>query len=251
MLFAIKKILDPFLQPLGFCLVLAGVGLLLAALKKRRTGMTLAAAALLLLWAFSTQPLSRALILPLEARFAPYPEEHGPQVDYVVVLGAGHSSDPRLPVTAHLSGQAMGRLVEGIRILRMNPGSMLVLSGAGVTDPIPESRVMARAAVALGVDPGRIIEEPASRDTKDQAILLPPLLHGRPFALVTSAYHMPRAVALFRKAGSAPIPAPAAHLARPGSLRFSPMPSADSLGRSNKAFHEYFGLLWARLRGQV
>ena len=251
MVFAIKKILDPFLQPLGFCLVLAGLGLVLAALKRRKTGMGILAAALLLLWAFSTPSLSRALIRPLEGRYAPYPESVGPPVGYVVVLGAGHASDPGLPVTAHLSGQAMARLVEGIRILRQNPESMLVLSGAGVTDPVPESLVMARVAVALGVNPERIIEEPLSRDTKDQALLVPPLLQGQAFALVTSAYHMPRSVALFRKAGASPIPAPAGHLARPGAGRLSLVPSADALARSHKALHEYFGIMWAGFRGQI
>lgn len=251
MLFSLKKIADPFLQPLGFCLVLAGLGLLLALFRRRRAGLTLIAGAFLLLWAFAVPPVSRALILPLEARFPPYPETGGPRVSYVVVLGAGHSSDPALPVTSYLSGQAMARLTEGVRILLQNPGSLLVLSGAGVTDPVPESRVMARVAAVLGVPPDRIIEEPDSRDTKDQAVNVPPLLQGRPFALVTSAHHMPRAMALFRKAGADPVPAPTAYLARPGGDRFSLAPDIDSLYRSSKAFHELFGLFWARLRGQI
>ena len=71
-----------------------------------------------------------------------------------------------------------------------------------------------------------------------------------PFVLVTSATHMKRAVALFNFHGLDPIPAPTYFLIKE-SDRVTPMPSSGSLGKSEAAFHEYLGIVWANLMGQT
>ena len=74
-----------------------------------------------------------------------------------------------------------------------------------------------------------------------------------PFVLVTSATHLPRSMALFRKMGMAPIPAPAGPTCK-ASHPLSPddfFPSSNALDNTSQAMHEYVGMLWAKMRGQI
>ncbi len=249
-MFAIKKILDPFLQPLGFFFLLAGTGVILAVFKKRKkAGIIIIVVSLAGLWAFSTPLVSQAILRPLERQYPPFPEQSLPEIDFVVVLGGGHNADPCLPVTSHLSGPALSRLVEGLRIYRCTQPSKLVFSGAAFKGGESEAVVMARVACAMGVDPEDIITETKSRDTKDHARFIRPIVTDRPFALVTSAFHMPRAMGMIKKVGLGPVPAPCGHFT--GSRGISLVPSARALYGSHRAVHEYYAQLWARIRQQI
>ena len=83
---------------------------------------------------------------------------------------------------------------------------------------------MARVALIMGVNPPDIILESASRDTEEQARLIKPMVGREKFFLVTSASHLPRAMAMFHKLGLEPVAAPVGHLVQqaphwsPGSL---------------------------------
>ncbi len=76
---------------------------------------------------------------------------------------------------------------------------------------LPESKIMADLAIELGLDKRDIVEESAALDTEDQAILIKKIVGKDKFILVTSAFHMPRSMAFFRKNGMDPIPAPTGH----------------------------------------
>ena len=72
--------------------------------------------------------------------------------------------------------------------------------------------------------------------------------------MVTSALHMPRAMAIFRKQGMEPIPAPTDYVVkvREGGVRLGMfIPSAGALEKVGRAIHEYLGLLWGKLRSQM
>jgi uncharacterized SAM-binding protein YcdF (DUF218 family) len=101
--------------------------------------------------------------------------------------------------------------VEGIRIYRNLPGSKLILSGGGGFDPVPNAKIMANVASILGINDSDMILEPDSKDTKDEAILIQKIVGDNKFILVTTASHMPRSMALFKKRGMQPIPAPIDH----------------------------------------
>jgi uncharacterized SAM-binding protein YcdF (DUF218 family) len=170
-----------------------------------------------------------------------------------VVLGGGHVSDPRLPANSQISAAALGRLVEGVRLYKALPGSKLLLSGGVVFDPVPEAEVMAQVAVVLGVKPHDIRLESNSRDTAEEAEMIAKMIGKEKFILVTSAAHMPRSMALFRRRGLEPIPAPADFRA-PEPRSSSPsrfFPGAGFLGQTQTAVHEYVGLAWAWLRGEI
>jgi uncharacterized SAM-binding protein YcdF (DUF218 family) len=101
------------------------------------------------------------------------------------------------------------------------------------------------------MDPARIVAETKSRDTNDQAHFLADELQGRPFALVTSAFHIPRSLMLFQRQGLKPIPAPAdfrSATGKPGVRSF--IPTAGGLFMAQLAVHEYLGLVFYGLQGR-
>jgi len=255
-MFLFKKIVGPLLFPVSICLEILLLGLaLLWFTKRQRAGKILVSIGTVLLLALSYSGVSDRLLRPLEYRYPPLlgTGEGLKDVNWVVVLGAGHHSDPGLPVTSQLSEGAITRLAEGIRIHRLLPESKLLLSGSGVFDPVSNARLMAELAVSLGVDREKIVLEEESRDTEEEARLVRRLVGEDRFVLVTSASHMPRSMAIFRAAGTRPVPAPTGHRVkeRQGGIRPAMFfPSAGDLKKAETAVYEYLGILWAGLRGK-
>ena len=255
-MFLFKKLVAPFLMPVPFCLALVFAGLfLLWFTGRQRAGRWLATAGALLLLFFGYGFASHGLLASLERRYAPVADaaQAAGRVRWVVVLGGGSSSDAGLPPAARLSEASLQRLVEGVRLQRQLPGSRLLLSGGSVFGSDPDAETMRALALSLGADPATLVQDAASPDTETQAQVVRAQLGGEEFFLVTSASHMPRAVALFRKAGTNPLPAPTHFLAQE-SRGISPsdfFPGAGGLRRAEASVYEYLGLAWAKARGKV
>lgn len=247
--FLLKKLVGGLLMPLPGTLILIAVGTVLWHRGHRRWGRALVAGPCILLWLASLPPVADALIRRVETREPAFP---GDSVDFVVVLGGGHVSEERLPLSARLSSPTLHRLAEGVAIARAQPWSTLVFSGWGGADTRSNAEVYRDVALAWGVPAGRMRVEPRPRDTHEEAELLAPVLRGRAFALVTSATHMDRALAHFRAQGLNPVPAPTGHLAQEprayGVLGL--IPGESELWRTRVAVYEILGRAWARLRGQ-
>ncbi|UCH79938.1 MAG: YdcF family protein [Nitrospiraceae bacterium] len=135
----------------------------------------------------------------------------------------------------------------------MIPGSKLLLSGGSGINGDSSAEVMAQVATSIGIDEQDIIMEARSRDTRDEALVIQSMAVDERFILVTSALHMPRSMALFRKLGMNPVPAPAGFLSTEtisrGPSRF--FPSSVNLRKVEFAVHEYLGILWAKLQNQM
>ena len=261
-MFILKKIAALFFYPVGLCLVILILGLFcLWATRRQRLGKVLAALGTLLLLLMSTPFISSRLLLPLERRYPAllHPEtvswgsKNSTSPKWIVVLGGGHVSDPSLPANSQINAAALSRLVEGVRLHQVTPGSKLLLSGGTVFDPVPEAELMARIAGFLGVKPQDIRLESRSRDTAEEAKIIAEMIGREKFILVTSAAHMPRAMALFKKRGLQPIPAPADFRApkrqSSGPVHF--FPGTGPLRQTQAAMHEYLGLAWVWLRGEI
>lgn len=247
--FILKKVLGALLMPLPVVLILGAAGWVLWVRGKRgRLGQLLVALALVLLWGLAFAPLSERVASPLEHDYPAFP---GDSVDYVVVLGSGHDSDPTLPVSSRLSGQGIYRLVEGVRIAVAEPWAGVIFSGYGGADPRPNALVYRDVALALGLDSTRTQVEPTPQDTHQEAVLLAPVLRGHRFALVTSAMHMPRAMALFRAEGLDPVAAPTGFMtAQPQPFDWmEAFPDERALLMTHRAWYERLGRVWARVRG--
>lgn len=159
---------------------------------------------------FVSHPVARAL----EYRFPPLSDEkldaEAKGVRYVVVLAGSFVDDPSLPLTSQLKGATLSRALEGARLHRKIPGSKLVLSGGG-KQRLPVAAVIPQLLTSLGLDPQDLILETQSQNTYEEVLNLKNLLGSERFVLVTSAIHMPRAMALFQKSGLHPVPAPTDH----------------------------------------
>ena len=255
-MFFFKKLVGPFLMPVPFCLVLLLSGLALVWFTRRqRAGkwlVTLGALALLLL---GYGVLSSRLLTSLERQHAPVVDVSAAagRVRWVVVLGGGSSADAGLPAVMRLSEGTLARLIEGVRLQRQLPGSKLLLSGGSVYGSAPDAETMRALAVELGVDPASLDLDTVSPDTETQAEVVRARVGAEEFYLVTSASHMPRSLALFRKAGTNPLPAPT-HFLTQQNRSFSPgdlFPSSGGLRRAEAATYEYLGLAWAKVRGKI
>ena len=242
----------PMTVTLGFCFF----GLfLLWFTRKQKTGKAMVTGGLILLTVFSYGVVSAPLLKEIERKYpvyTPRSEDVG-RISHVVVLGAGHVSEAALPLTGQIHSQALVRLIEGIRLYRELPGSKLILSGGIGFDPVPNAEILQGIALQIGVSPEDIIIEDQSKDTKDEAKFLKPVLGETPFILVTSAYHMPRAMGLFKNLGMDPIPAPTGHGVRERRGGLYPsmfFPDPGGLATTERIMKESLGTLWARLRGQ-
>jgi uncharacterized SAM-binding protein YcdF (DUF218 family) len=263
-LFWLKKFVSFWLMPFPLCmtLLIAGVVLLLWT-RRKRLGRGLIVVATLLLMLFSNKFFSHALVRPLETRYAAIPELPAgaplpPELAacrFVVVLGSGNGNAPGLSATNQMSVAALARIVEAVRVLRVLPSARLILSGPG--DPARPERpthaeMLARAAESLGIERRRMIFIVDVRDTEDESLAVKRLVGAEPFAVVTSAWHMPRSIALFRHAGLAPLPCPADFTARAGDdVQWQDLLwDTGSLERSTWGVRERIGYLWIWLRGR-
>ncbi len=254
-MFMFKKIVGLVCSPLSLVLALLLLGtFLLWCVRRQRAGrisVTLGTGLLI----FCSYSFGAGLLLnPLEHRYPALLHPPGNvSLQWVVVLGGGGVTIPRISPASRLSQASLARLVEGDRLQRELPGSFLLLSGGAVNDPTPEAEVMGSLARSLGVDPGRLVLESVSRDTEEQARMIKSMLGKQKFILVDSASHLTRTMALFQKQGLNPIPAPVGPtIGNNHSIHFfSCFPRASRLQGSEDAMHEYLGLAWAWLRGAV
>lgn len=174
------------------------------------------------------------------------------EVRYVVVLGGLSNQQKEWPITSQIGSTMLMRLAEGIRLSRELPNADLVLSG-GSRNSVSDAEMMRELSVALGVDPRKILLETESTSTAEEAIFLKELLEGKKFILVTSARHMPRAMAIFRHIGLDPIPAPTGHLAdSTKSVEWLDlMPRSGNMGLFTHVLYEYIGFLKAKLVNHI
>jgi uncharacterized SAM-binding protein YcdF (DUF218 family) len=260
MAFELKKLIGFLLLPFTVSLILMGVGMLIVGRERFRTwGKRLLVGGLVWLVITSNRGVGTALVSVLERQYPAQGDTLAGAVTtckVVVILGAGHADTASLAATHRLSPSALARLVEGVRIAHALPAAELWVSGPGANPSLPtHASVLRASAVALGLSPDRVVELTTGRDTEGEASAVRARWpHPEPVALVTSAWHMPRAVALFRKAGLAVVPCPADYASRwNDDLRLGDYLAWDVSGleRSTKAIYEFLGLTWSKLTGRL
>jgi len=241
----LKECVAALTAPLMLALLLAFAAGVVAWRGRKRAAVGLLAAALVVIYAASAGAVGDWLLNPLEARYPPLRDQSALEVRWIVILGSSYTPRDGIPVTAALDQDALVRIVEGVRLMRLNPEAKLLVSG-GAADGLPRSaQGYAELARDLGIGQDSLVVSDQSLDTNEEARDVVKLLGAEPFLLVTSAYHMPRAMRLMRRAGARPIAAPTGQLVKAGqgfdwrALR----PSSAGLGKSERAVHEYLGFL--------
>ena len=169
------------------------------------------------------------------------------------MLAGGNGISEDIPAASIVSVVTLCRLVEGVRLWAKHPEARLLLSGGGKRAHVSEAEAMAKVARMLGVPEQQIDLDERSIDTEDQAKTISKLVEGHCAVLVTSAYHMSRAVGLFEKYGTTPLPAPTDFIVKTARsdriIDFERLvPNAGALWYSARALHEYAGMAWMKLK---
>jgi uncharacterized SAM-binding protein YcdF (DUF218 family) len=257
----LKKLISSFLMPLPLCLGLVAAGVLLLWFTRRqRAGRWLVTIGLALLTLFSYNAVANLFIRPLENDYHPLLVEarrdpldaRAKGARWIVVLGGGHFLDRQLPPNTELSEMTLARLIEALRLKKQLPAAKVILSGGFGRDGLTHAQVMADTAVELGFAREDLVLEQRTFDTAEEARFISTLVGADPFILVSSASHLPRAVALFRKQGRDPLPSPTGFTTIDSPEDMGDLfPTASSIRKTERAWHEYIGRIWSRMRGQL
>jgi uncharacterized SAM-binding protein YcdF (DUF218 family) len=261
--FIASKILGFFSLPSNVLLVAGLLGLLLLLSKRTvRAGRRLIGAALVLTLAFGLLPFGMLLLMPLEERFPPWDASRG-DPDGIVVLGGMFEPEVANRPDSGLN-EAAERVTAIAGLARRYPAAKILFSGGDVL-PIPVASGLmpgrateAHTAAALfeefGIPKSRILLEDRSRTTAENAAFSLPVARPQPgerWLLVTSAWHMPRAIGAFRAAGFPVEAYPVDYRTPSGAGLWIPFGSVSTgLRRTDTAAREWFGLLAYWLTGR-
>ncbi len=254
-MFLFKKTVGMLLSPLTVCILFLVCGVFFLLLKKKeKMSKSIIVFGVISLVFISFNIFPDKILGYLEHKYQPLIHiKLISDARWIVVLGGGCKGDLMLDPISRLTSDSLFRVVEGISIHNKIPESKIIFSGGSVFSTISESKAMADVALGLGVNKDKIVEESEGPDTEAQALLIKKIVGNDKFILVTSAFHMPRSMAVFNKAGMHPIAAPAGYLVKKRKninlLLF--FPKSAEIKKMELAVHEYLGLFWAKIRGRI
>jgi uncharacterized SAM-binding protein YcdF (DUF218 family) len=205
-LFYISKLLWGLAEPSTLLIALLVAGAVLLFTRYSRTGRWLVAVAALLGVIGGFSPLSTWLILPLEDRF-PRADLSGRPIDGIVILGGGEDARVAAARVAHALNMSGERMTEAVALARRFPDARVVFTGGSIEmlrAPAFEADAARHLLSDLGIDGERVLFDRQARNTAENALYAKRLADPKPgerWLLVTSGWHMPRAMGLFRKAG--------------------------------------------------
>jgi uncharacterized SAM-binding protein YcdF (DUF218 family) len=251
----LTKIAAQLLYPLTQSLVLGLVAGLLLWRRRQRWGGLCLAVSLGWLWLCATPAFSDFLRTPLEQAYPPVPIADLPTVDAIVILGGGmQAAAPPYRLTPDL-GAGADRIWYGAQLYQAGKASRIIATGGGLPwfgPDQPEAPAILQFLVDLGVPEQAVLLETTSMNTYQNALYSKPLLQTQGLdsvLLVTSALHMPRALATFRAQGIKTYPAPTdfevVPVAQATILRW--LPDAGALSNTTRALREYLGFLAYRI----
>lgn len=207
MFFPLSKLIFFLITPSNFLILIGCAGLLLLLVGRlRRTAVSFVLVGTIGLAAAGFTPLAAWIALPLENRFPQFVDD-GEPVTGIIVLGGGVETGLTVERRQIVMNDAGERQVAMADLARRYPGSRVVFSGGSgnlAGDRISEAEVISRYADTLGLPRTRLILEDRSRNTRENAAFTADKIQPKPgerWLLVTSAWHMPRAMGCFRKAG--------------------------------------------------
>jgi uncharacterized SAM-binding protein YcdF (DUF218 family) len=249
MSFLLSKLLPMLLFPIGSACLLGLAAAALAFAGKPRAAGIAALTGSVILYLASLSPVSQVLLRGLEGRFPQLPTY--PKSPAIVVLGG--SGEPAVPPRRYPETNIYGdRLSYGALLFRQGLAPRIVVTGGVISlfTDVAQTEASVDADILedyFGIDPGSIVLADESRNTHEDALCVRKRFEAlglpKEIILVTSAAHMPRSVALFRKQGFAVHPAPADFHARAG-WHFKPLnflPDEGALFNTCFALHEYLG----------
>lgn len=268
----LSKLLPLFFYPLGLSCALMVAALVLLSMRRGRWAAWAVALALVILWTAANGWVAVVLTRSLESRALVLQQQTGgsgdlPRADAIVVLGGGiKSTEPPRP-WIDLADEG-DRTLYAVKLYRDRKAPKLIFSGGRIAwrggGGQPESAAMAELAGVMGVPSEDMLQDPNSLNTRQNAEEVKKILERerlRRVLLVTSAMHMPRSIAIFRKLGIEAIAAPTDFLfsdqdererrSSPEGIALNFLPDADNLRATTRAIKEYVGMVAYWLRGWI
>lgn len=243
MFFFLSKVLFVLARPSNALILLALLGLALSLRRASRTGPALVAFAVVAMAAIGWGGLGRPILEPIETQFPAEPVLAGPPTGIIVLGGPTDAAGHRLVAAASLA-----RAYPQARVI-FTGGSGLLVSDGGPS----EAAEAGPKLMAMGVQPARLTLEGRSRNTPENAAFTYDLVQPKPgerWLIVTSAFHMPRAIGVFRTAGwSGLIAWPVDFRAEAAGFRYDQASIADGLATVDLAVREWIGLIAYRALG--
>ena len=243
-LFLLKKIISVLIMPVNMVLLLLFFALILH-WHKPKSSVRYLFGALIILLLSALPPISDRFMANIENDYPAFTQQNL-AIDYIVILGCGHTSTTSLPVTSELATCSLQRMVEALRVFTLHPEARIITSGYSGSDKTSNAVKVKQALVLLGVPSQKIVTETYPKDTEEEAELISPRVHGAQVVLVTNAEHMPRAMAYFKKHSVYPIPAPTGYWVKDihGEKSWTYyVPNAKTIDQTSVAWYETLGNL--------
>lgn len=241
--FLLKKIVTALILPPTSLVLLALVGLWLSK-KHPKAGRTLAVLSLCTLLTLSLPVTGNALLHSLETQ-PPISQEQLAQAQVIVILGGGKNEHaPEFNDQDTVSRWTLERLRYGACLQRQT-GKPILVSGGAPFGGRAEAEAMAES-LKRDFHAKDILSEDRSRDTAENAEFSAQMLQQRGItriALVSQAWHLPRAAQLFEQQGLTVTPAPTGYTQEEDEPILRWLPKASALEKSAIALKEYLGRL--------
>src|SRR5258705_13293091 len=245
------------LLPINFLIGIGVLGAILLATRFASLGRKLMVASVVLLAICGFSPLGNWVLYPLESRFPPWDAARGAPAG-IIVLGGSIEADLSAAHGVAVTSGGADRVIAAAALANRYPNARIIYSGGSsklIFDDAREADYATALFESLGVSRERLTMERRSRNTQENAEFSRALAapkNGERWLLVTSAFHMPRSVGLFRKAGFAVELYPVSWLVggRADLFKFSVL-SAEGLGRVDIGVREWMGLAAYRISGKT
>jgi len=251
----LSKTLGVLLLPTNILILLGIIGGILLVTRFAAFGQRLMAFAIVLLALCGFSPLGALLIYPLESRFPPWDPSRGAP-DGIIVLGGPVDAELSAAHGTPVTNSGADRMFAAGELAVRYPNARIVFTGGSpnlMSNDAREADYSAMLLQRLGIAKERMIMERRSRNTYENAVFTKALVNPKPgerWLLVTSGYHMPRSVGIFRKAEFAVEPYPVDWRVGDKLSRLETI-AADGLSRTDLAIREWLGLITYRLRGRT
>jgi uncharacterized SAM-binding protein YcdF (DUF218 family) len=255
--FFLSKTIGKMLLPTNFLIGIGVIGAVLLATRFASLGRRLMVLSVLMLAVCGFSPLGNWLLYPLESRFPPWDAARGAP-DGIIILGGSIDADLSVAHGGAVVRSEADRIIAAAVLARRYPNARILFTGGSanlLSNDAKEADYAGALFESLGVAKARLTMERRSRNTQEnvefsKAMVAPK--SGERWLLVTSAFHMPRSVGLFRKAGFAVEPYPVDWRVggRSDLLAFFPV-ADDGLGRTEIALREWMGLIAYRASGKI
>ncbi|MBP9563040.1 MAG: YdcF family protein [Acetoanaerobium sp.] len=254
MLIVQKLISNFFLSPMLMIVILMFLALFVKRLTNRfvKTWLIIVC---IFTYFLAIEPVKDMFVQNLEKKYTPVTVADLKKGDFYVLLGGGiydkaPSSLGRRGIPSEI---AMGRLVELVRLYRVEPKKIVVSGGIVISGEVSESEIYKNYLIDLGVKAEDIITEGNSKTTAENAKFTSELakkMNYKKVIVVTSATHMNRAKKSFEKLGLEVIPAPGAYISDYEKYDITSwMPKVSNIEMIYRALWEYVGVVYYKLRG--